>query len=190
MRSAMRVALFGGSFNPPHVGHVMVVAWILATERAEQVWLLPTGQHPFGKPLAPFADRVAMARAAATLFGDRVRVEEVEGEREGPTYTVDTAEILRARHPDARFSLVAGTDVLAERDRWKEFDRLLTMVDVLPVRRAGVPGADAEDAVDPTPLFPEVSSSEIRARLATGRPVAGLVPRAVLDLIEARGLYR
>lgn len=187
-----RVALFGGSFNPPHVGHVMVVAWMLATDRADEVWLLPAGAHPFGKPLASFADRVAMARAAIELFGARARVDEVEGEREGPTYTIQTVEILRARHPDTRFSLVVGTDVYAERDRWKSFDRLVALVDLVTVRRAGAPGArpPTDDADDPSPLFPDVSSTEVRARIAAGGRVDAIVPKAVLDRIEARGLYR
>lgn len=186
----MRVALFGGSFNPPHVGHVMVVTWLLSAGKVDEVWLLPTGTHPFGKALAPFADRVAMARAAITLFGDRVRVDEVEGERDGASYTIDTVEILRARRPGVRFSLVVGTDILSERPKWKDFDRLLTLVDLIPVRRAGVAGSEVWDPANPSPLFPDVSSTDIRARVSRGESVEGLVPRAVLDLIEARGLYR
>lgn len=185
-----RVALFGGSFNPPHVGHVMVATWLLSTGKADEVWLVPAGTHAFGKSLAPFADRVAMARAAVAPLGDRVRVEEVEGERDGTSYTIDTVEILRARHPDVRFSLVVGTDILVERPKWKEFDRLLTLVDLLIVRRAGVAGSEKDDPKNPSPLFPEVSSTDIRARLAEGKSVEGLVPRAVLDEIGARRLYR
>lgn len=186
----MRVALFGGSFNPPHVGHVMVVSWLLSAGKADQVWLLPTGTHPFGKALAPFADRVAMGAAAVTLFGDRARVDSIEGEREGTTYTIDTVELLRAKHPGTRFSLVVGTDVMNERHRWKEFDRLLTLVDLVPVRRAGVAGAETEDPANPSPLFPEVSSSDVRARIAEGRPVGGLVPERVLAIVNERKLYR
>lgn len=186
----MRVALFGGSFNPPHVGHVMVVSWLLSAGKADRVWLLPTGTHAFGKVLAPFADRVAMAGAAITLFGDRARVEPIEGEREGTTYTIDTVELLRARHPDVRFSLVVGTDVMHDRPKWKEFDRLVTLVDLLPVRRAGVAGSEVDDPANPSPLFPEVSSTDVRTRIAQRKPVAGLVPAAVLAIVDERGLYR
>lgn len=185
-----RVALFGGSFNPPHVGHVLVATWLLSTERVDEVWLLPAGTHAFAKPLAPFADRVAMARAAIAILGPRARVDEVEGDRDGPSYTIDTVEILRARHPDTRFVLVVGTDILAERPKWKEFDRLLTLVELLPVRRAGIAGSEVVDPDHPTPLFPEISSTDVRARLAAGKPVDGLVPKAVLDVIRARDLYR
>lgn len=168
----------------------MVATWLLSSGKADEVWLVPAGRHAFGKSLAPFADRVAMARAAIAPLGEKVRVEEVEGEREGTSYTIDTVEILRARHPDVRFSLVVGTDILVERPKWKEFDRLLTLVDLITVRRAGVAGSEKDDPRNPSPLFPEVSSTEIRARLAEGKSVEDLVPRAVLDEIDARHLYR
>lgn len=185
----MRVALFGGSFNPPHVGHVMVVSWLLSAGKAERVWLVPTGSHPFGKALAPFADRVAMAGAAISLFGDRARVEPIEGEREGTTYTIDTVELLRAKHPDVRFSLVVGTDVMHDRPKWKEFDRLVTLVELLPVRRAGVAGSEVDDPANPSPLFPEVSSSDVRKRISEGRSVDGLVPDRVREIIRDRNLF-
>lgn len=190
-RSVRRVALFGGSFNPPHVGHLLVVSWLLATDRADEVWLVPVGSHAFGKKgMAGFTDRVAMTKAAAAELGPRVRVEEIEGDREGITYTIDTVEALRARHPDTRFSLVVGTDILHEKHRWKEFDRLVTLADLLVVRRDGIPGAESVDASDPTPLFPEVSSTDVRARLGRGERVDGLVPAAVLEVVRARRLYR
>jgi nicotinate-nucleotide adenylyltransferase len=89
-----------------------------------------------------------------------------------------------------RFSLVVGTDILVERPKWKEFDRLLTLVDLITVRRAGVAGSEVEDLENSSPVFPEVSSTDIRTRLAEGKSVDGLVPRAVLDVIDARRLYR
>lgn len=188
------VALFGGSFNPPHVGHVQVVAWLLSTRRADEVWLLPTAHHPFGKELAPFADRVAMARAALSVFAgtDRiVRVEEIEAELPAPSYTIHTVEALQARHAGVRFALVVGTDVLRDGPKWKDFDRLRTLVELLVVRRAGVVGSEPDpDPEHPTPLFPEVSSTGIRARISRGEDVAALVPAAVLDHLRSAALYR
>lgn len=187
----MRVALFGGSFNPPHEGHVLVVAWLLSTGQADEVWMVPTGVHPFGKVLAPFADRVAMVEAALAPFRTGVRVEEIEATLPAPTFTIDTVEALRARHPGTAFRLVVGTDVLLESAKWKEFDRLKKLVELLPVRRAGVRGSEPDpDPAHPTPLFPAISSSEVRERIARGDAVDGLVPAAVLDRIRASALYR
>jgi nicotinate-nucleotide adenylyltransferase len=186
-----RIALFGGSFNPPHEGHLMVVAWLLSTARADEVWAIPTANHPFGKSLAPFDARVRMTKAAFSHYGDRVRVLDLEGMREGPSFTIDTVEALRAQHPEHRYSLIVGTDVLAESPKWKSFDRLKTLVDLITVRRAGVAGSEPDpDPAHPTPLFPDVSSTAIRERLSHGESVDGLVPAAVRDTIDTLGLYR
>lgn len=190
-QAVSRIALFGGSFNPPHAGHLLVAAWILATERADEVWMLPTAHHPFGKALAPFESRVAMLHGGFASLGARVRVCEIEAEREGPSFTVDTVAALRTRHPEHHFLLVVGTDILAESPKWKEFDRLKTLVELLPVRRAGVEGSEPDpDPAHPTPLFPPISSSEVRARLARGESVDGLVPAGVLQEITRRKLFR
>jgi len=181
----MRVALFGGSFNPIHVGHLMVTTWVVATDRADECWIVPTFRHPFGKELAPFADRVAMARASVEGF-PRLRVSEIEAERAGPSFTIDTVEALRARNPATRFLLVVGSDVLGESPKWREWDRLKTLVELLPVRRAGV----ALPAEGEGPLFPEVSSSEIRSRIGRGEDVSALVPAPALALIREKHLYR
>lgn len=164
----------------------MVAAWILATGKADRVWLLPTFQHAFGKDLAPFEVRVALVKEGFSVLGERVEVSTVESERAGPSYTVDTVEVLRARHPDHHFLLVVGTDALADRARWKDFDRLEKLVELLPVGRAGVPGAAAGGI---SPLFPDISSTQIRRLLAAGQSVEGLVAAGVLARIKAQGLY-
>lgn len=169
----------------------MVAAWILESGRADEVWLVPTAHHPFGKPLAPFDARVEMLRAAFAPLGDRVRVSEIENERPEKSYTIDTVEALRARHPEHAWLLVVGTDILGERSKWKDWDRLQTLVTLLPVRRAGVAGSEPDpDPAHPTPLFPEVSSTQIRARIARGEDVSGLVPAGALAIAAARKLYR
>jgi nicotinate-nucleotide adenylyltransferase len=187
----VKVAIFGGSFNPPHIAHLMVAEWILATGRADELWIVPTASHPFGKELAPFEDRFEMTRAMASLLGPKAKVLDLEAKRAGTSYTIDTVEELRRENPGVRFALVVGTDVLIESPKWKEWDRLQTLVELLPVRRSGVAGAEPDpDPEHPTPLFPDVRSTDIRARLARGEPVDGLVPAAVLARIGARGMYR
>ena len=186
-----RVAVFGGSFNPPHVGHLMVVVWLLATDRADEVWIVPAGNHPFGKELAPFDARLEMARAIAKLAGPRARVLDVEGRREGKSYTVDTLEALARAHPKAKLSLVVGTDILAEAPKWRSFERVKELAPLTVVRRGGVAGAEVDPDPDhPTPLFPDDSSTLVRERLARGEDVSGLVPAPVLAIVRRRGLYR
>jgi nicotinate-nucleotide adenylyltransferase len=181
----VRIALLGGSFNPPHVGHLMNAYYVLATKQVDRVWLMPVFQHPFGKALAPFEERVRMCELAAARFSGGVEVSRVEQEAPEGSRTVDVLELLIARHPEHRFALVIGTDILPETPKWKRFDRIEQLVDVIVVNRAGFPSPRAGG-----PALPEVSSSEIRERLAKGQDVSELVPREVLEHIGQRGLYR
>lgn len=170
----MRVAVFGGSFNPPHVGHAMVVAWLLWTDRADEVWLLPTWRHAFDKPLAPFEVRVRACEALAGVVGERVRVETIEATLPAPSYTVNTLDALAARHPEHGFRLVVGADVLAQAGEWRDWEGIVARYRPIVVGRG-------DAAVEGAPTFPAVSSTEIRKRLAAGLPVDHLVPAAVLE---------
>src|SRR5512138_417157 len=120
------IALLGGSFNPPHVAHLMAAYWTLATQGVAEVWLLPAYRHPFGKALAPFEDRVRMCElAAATLRGVHVCTAEAEL-TDDPLCgkTARTLEHLVAKHPTLRFALVVGSDILRETEKWYRFDRV------------------------------------------------------------------
>lgn len=182
------VALLGGSFNPPHVAHAMAAWWVLATQEVDEVWLLPAFRHPFGKQLAPFADRLRMCRlAVAGLRGVKVSAAERELERDPLCgKTVRTLEHLRAKHPRTRFALVVGTDILREVESWYRWDRVGELARIIVVGREGYP----EGAPAGAPLLPRVSSTEVRARLAAGEDVTGLVPGAVAEYARAKGLYR
>jgi nicotinate-nucleotide adenylyltransferase len=182
------VALLGGSFDPPHVAHVMAAWWVKATQEVDEVWLVPTYRHAFGKELAPFADRVRMCRlAVAGLRGVKVSAAEREL-ADDPLCgkTVRTLEHLRAAHRGTRFALVVGTDILREVHKWYRWDRVTALARLVVVGREGYP----EGAQEGAPLLPRVSSTEVRARLAAGRDVAGLVPRAVAEYAREKGLYR
>lgn len=186
MTTAREIALLGGSFNPPHVGHVMAAWWTLATQGVDEVWLLPSFVHPFGKPLAPWEDRVRMCElAVAAIRG--VRVCTVEAElRDDPLAgrTVRTLEHLIASHPGHRFALVVGTDILAETDRWYRFDRVKELARLVVVGRQGfqpAPGA---------PSLPAVSSTAIREAIARGEDVTGLLTAEVARYVAGRALYR
>lgn len=193
----MQVALFGGSFNPPHVGHLLAAAYVRAVAEVDAVWLLPVHRHPFGKALAPFETRVAMCKALCAGI-DGLSVSRAESERDGPGYTLLTVRHLQARHPGWRFRLVLGTDIVAELPRWHGWEQLVQEAPPLLLGRAGHPitpeqrsaaqamGLELCDAV----ALPEVSSTEVRRRIASGEPVEGLVPRSVLRICQAEVIYR
>jgi len=184
------IALLGGSFNPPHVAHLMAAYWVLATQGVSEVWLLPAFQHPFGKELAPFQDRTRMCElAAAPLRG--VAVCGAEAELADDPLVGKTARLLEhltAKHPELRFAWVIGADVAAQTKSWYRFDRVQELARIIVVGRQGFQGL--ENAPEGAPELPRISSSEIRERLAQGRDVSGLLPARVQRYIEERGLYR
>src|SRR5687768_3789019 len=116
------IAVYGGSFDPPHLGHVLACAYVLAAHAVERVLIVPVGQHPFVKRLAAFEHRQAMCEQA---FGDlrRVEISSIEQELPVPSLTVRTLECLQQRHPTAAFRLVIGSDLLPETATWSEFER-------------------------------------------------------------------
>lgn len=181
----MRIALLGGSFNPPHVGHLMNAYYVLATREVDRVWLMPVFRHPFAKSLAPFEDRVRMCELAAARFHGGIEVSRAEAEAPGEGRTIETLEYLMDKHREHRFALVIGSDILPERWKWKAFERIESLVEVIVVPRAGFASPEA-----PGPALPQVSSTEVREKLAQAQDVSSLVPREVLDYVRERGLYR
>jgi nicotinate-nucleotide adenylyltransferase len=181
----MRVAVFGGSFNPPHVAHQLAITLVLATARVDELWMVPTFKHPFDKQLAPFADRARMCELAAAPFA-RVRVSRIEEELGGDSFTLRTVKALQARHPDDRFSLVIGADLVGERERWHGWAELSRLVEFVVVGRQGAAAAPERTGIE----LPAISSTLVRERLTRGEPVDALVSAAVRDYIGERGLYR
>lgn len=180
----MRVALFGGSFNPPHVGHLMATTYVRATQAVDEVWWIPSWHHPFGKALVSFEHRVAMCRAIAADTSGWLKISEVEKELGGEGRTVDTLLHLRKVHPAAQFTLVIGSDIIKDLPKWKRFDEVQRLAQVLVLHRAGHP---APGVVGP-PII-EVSSTEIREKFARGEAPVELVPRAALEYARTHGLY-
>ena len=175
------IALFGGSFDPPHVGHLLAAAYVLATEPCDELWFVPVLSHPFGKQLSGSYDhRIALCEELCKLL-PRTRVSRAEQES-GHTRTVDLLEWLQARRPGARFALVLGTDLNSERPQWKSFDRIQQLARIITVHRGG----HSDEAIS----IPEVSSTQVRALLKSGGDVSHLVPRGVADAIRAAGTYR
>lgn len=175
----MRVAIYGGSFNPPHVGHAMVASWLSWTSQVDVVWFLPSFAHPFEKDLAPWALRVAMCEAVAAMVGAEVCT--VESVLPTPSYTIDVLRVLESQHPEHRFQLVAGADVVEDLPRWKAWNEIAVDFTPILVGRQGY--ACPEGAIE----FPPISSTEIRRALQAGESVEHLVPSVIWPML---GPYR
>ena len=199
----MRAGLFGGSFDPPHIGHIHVAQRALLA--VDEVWFLPAAAppHKMGKSLAPFHHRLQMLKIA-TQSQPRFKVVDIEAELPTPSYTLQTVKLLRKLHPDVSFSLVVGTDTLSELPTWFKAAELLSLVDVVAVERKGYDegrvrevleaafGADVSRRLMAGVLRGEVvdvSSTEVRAALMRGEDVESLLPNGVANYIKCNGLY-
>lgn len=187
-------ALFFGSFNPVHVGHLIIADYFAAELGEAWMVLSPHNPHKARKSLAGDYDRLALLEAG---IGDnpRVRASKVEFGLPKPSYTVDTLAVLRDKYPGRNFALVMGSDNLASLPRWKNPDEILRHHQVHVYVRPGIEPIGVY-ATHPqvilhreAPLM-QISSSYIRARIAAGESVRYLVPEGVRSELEAKGLYR
>jgi nicotinate-nucleotide adenylyltransferase len=186
----MRIAIFGGSFNPPHVAHQMLALYVLETAPIDGLWFVPCFRHPFDKPLAPFDDRFRMCERAVGALGPRVQVSDIEREIGGESRTLRTVRRLQELHPEHEFQLVIGGDLYAEVPTWYGGAELQRTVPFIVVGRGGSAGPGSGSGKVAKVAMPEVSSTEVRQALREGKTVEGLVPRTVLDYIYERGLYK
>jgi nicotinate-nucleotide adenylyltransferase len=187
------VGVFGGSFDPVHFGHLIVVRAVAEAANLSEVRLVPAREQPLkaGTHGAPAADRAAMLdRAVAGEAG--FRVERLELDRPGPSYTVDTLRELRAREPGHRFALLLGADAARDLPQWKEAAALPGLATLVVFARPGAPvpaGLPDRTVVVEAPQV-DISATAIRARVRAGRSIRYLVPEAVADYIATHRLYR
>ncbi len=176
MTSPRSIALYGGSFNPPHVVHQMIVLALLETCEVDEVWLLPCSHHAFDKALLPFEARVRLCQRLIEPLEPRAKISRVEHDLGGVSRTLHTLEHLRREYPEHRFSLALGSDIREETKSWYRWDAIEATTPIHWFGRLGHAVAEEDKLV-----FPDVSSTEIRCRMRQGKDVSLLVPRTVLD---------
>lgn len=205
MRAGVRYGILGGTFDPPHIGHLALAQEAAARLRLDRVWFLPAAEPPHkrGRSRSAASDRAAMVELAIES-DERFGLDRTDLDRPGPSYTVDTLAILRDRWgPDVWIGFIVGWDMLLSLPEWHEPASILSRLDALiAARRPGAPDEAGDiarlDAALPglrahlEPLDApqlEVSSTGLRARVAAGLPVRYLTPDAVCAYISRRGLY-
>jgi nicotinate-nucleotide adenylyltransferase len=183
------VAIYGGSFDPPHVSHVLGAVYALKVGGFDQVLVVPVFEHAFRKQLTPFSHRLRMCELAFQGI-EGVLVSAVEAELATPSLTLRTLESLSAAHPDWSMRLLVGSDVLSDTAKWHAFDRISALAPPYVLARPGYAHPDPQAL----PL-PDVSSTRVREALLhrvrdnSGAALTNCVPRAVLDYIEQHQLY-
>jgi nicotinate-nucleotide adenylyltransferase len=201
----MRLGIFGGSFDPVHLGHLILAECCREQQRLDQVWFVPahTPPHKQDHTLAPGSDRAEMLKLAIGGH-EQFHFSTLELVRAGVSYTVDTLERLKAEDATRELFLILGADSLADLPTWREPSRICELSTPIVVRRAGSPPPDFsvlspfvgsekirrfEGAQVEMPLI-GISSSDIRRRVAQSRSIRFQTPRAVEKYIETHGLYQ
>lgn len=189
-----RIGLFGGTFDPPHVGHLVTAVNVRHALDLDVVVLMVANvpwQKEGSRPITPAEDRFAMVEAAVADV-DGLEAGRDELDRGGPSYTADTLAALAARCPDADLFTVVGDDAAANITTWERYDEVAARSALVVVDRPGAP-VELPDGFDwwrvEVPRL-EVSSTDLRARVRDGRPLDYLVTEPVLRLVRERGLYQ
>ncbi|HZN90785.1 MAG TPA: nicotinate-nucleotide adenylyltransferase [Thermoleophilaceae bacterium] len=196
----MRVGIFGGAFNPPHIGHLVCAQEALLQLQLDQVLFVPTGEPPHRDLEDDPGAEVRLEMVELAIAGDsRFAVSRAEIDRDGPSYTAETLAAMTEAEPDNELFLILGGDQAAALPDWHEPEQVLERATIAAVERvnwsrhaiaikiARLRGSDAVRYLD-MPLI-QVSSSAVRRRARQGKPIRYFVPDEVMSLIGSKGLY-
>lgn len=187
----MRLGIFGGTFDPPHVGHLLAASDAFEMLYLDRLFLVPAKEQPFkaGSVCASPAHRLHML--ADLVDGDpRFVVDAMEIERPGLSFTVDTLAVFAERHADAHLCFLIGEDLVSQIADWREPERIAALAEIVVLARTSEPREAPFPMRRISTRRVDVSSTEIRARVREGRSIRGFVPDAVAAYIGAVRLYR
>lgn len=197
MSEVKKTGIFGGAFNPVHNGHIRLAEEAVKQLKLRRLLIIPTYVSPHKHTeLAPYEDRAEMCRRA---FGHipGAEVSDIEARLGGTSYTINTVRALKELYPDEQFFLLIGGDMLFSFDQWFRYESLLKETKVCAAAREGDSLADMMEYANelgrikvlPTQVI-EMSSTEVRAAVAEGRDISGMVPAGVAEYIREKGLYK
>ncbi len=175
------IGLYGGSFDPPHLGHLAVLQDLLSKNLFAEIWLVPVFAHPFGKSLTEFEHRLNMLKIlCAALKNAPVKICEIEKKLPSPSYTLTTVQSLKQEFPDLEFQILVGSDVKDSLAKWHKIEELKKIATFYFFARSGFE----------TSPYPQISSSEIRDCLRKNKGITDYVSREIEDYIVKNRLYK
>ena len=189
----MNIGLYFGSFNPIHVGHLIIANHVLNETDLEKIWLIVSPQNPLkeSKTLLNEFDRLHLVRLAVQ-DDNRIKCSDLEFNLPKPSYTVDTLAFLTEKYPEHKFSVIMGSDSYQNLDKWKNYEHIVSNYTIYVYKREGSE-INKEYSKPPlilnAPLI-EVSASQIRQYIKDGKSIRYLVPEIVREEIETRKFYR
>ncbi|MFB5662134.1 nicotinate-nucleotide adenylyltransferase [Alteribacillus sp. HJP-4] len=187
-----RIGLLGGTFDPPHQAHLIIAQEAMTVHNLDEVWFIPvsTPPHKVRSQLVSGVDRLEMTRL---LIQDNARffISDIELNRRGLSYTVDTVRELRERYPGKEYFFIIGADMAEQLNTWENIEELKTLITFIVSGRPGyaaqIKGSEGILHLD-APLL-DISSTDLRSRITNKQNIRYLVPDAVRHYIEERGLY-
>jgi nicotinate-nucleotide adenylyltransferase len=198
----MDIAILGGSFDPPHVGHTAIAKDLLRLRYADQIWLVPCYKHPFNKNLTPSNKRLEMTKY---LEEKLIKISDYEIKNKKTSYTIDTLKFLVKKYPKNKFSLVIGTDQIKDFTKWKNWQEIINNFKLIIIPRTGVKSTRKELAkikkqvefprnillIDKEKFPPiDISSTLIREQVKKNKAFSRLVPKEIEKYIIKHRLYK
>lgn len=188
-----KIGLFFGSFNPIHIGHLIIANYMANFTELDEVWFVVSPQNPFKekKSLGNMYDRLEMVNLAIE-GSDKLRASDIEFNLPQPSYTIDTLVYLQEKHPNRDFVLIMGEDNLAGFLKWKNADIILRDYNIIVYPRPGYDGGELKNhpsvTMTDTPVM-ELSSTFVRQAIKESKNIKFFIPDKVIDFIDKKGLY-
>lgn len=185
-----KIGIIGGTFDPPHIGHLLIANEVRQKLALDEIWFMPNHipPHKQNNAITPTEIRVDMLKAAVET-NESFKVETIELQREGPSYTYDTMLLLRKRNPDSSFYFIIGADMVEYLPKWHNIKKLLEVVTFVGVKRPGYSFASEYPVLEVETPQMDISSTMIRKRVQQGWTSQYLVPEKVKEMIEGKRLY-
>jgi nicotinate-nucleotide adenylyltransferase len=189
----MKIGILGGSFDPPHFGHLSLSQQLLKANIVDEVWLSPCFSHAFDKKMSWVENRVAMAKL---LTNNKIKMSEIEAKRERTSYTIETLEALSQLHPQHVFFWIMGSDQVPLFTKYKNWQKILGKYNLIVFPRENMINTEIKNIknhiifLDPKEFkIINASSTEIREKVKMGKSISGLVPQSIAQYISEQRLY-
>lgn len=185
-----KVGILGGTFDPPHHGHLLIANEVLSVLDLDEVWFMPNQEPPHKKKSVSISneDRLHMLKLAIK-GNDRFKIQTLELERNGPSFTIDTMRLIKSQYKDTLFYFIIGADMIEYLPKWHKIDELVKLVHFVGVERPKYSHNTAYPVLFVDVPAMNVSSSMIRERLKSGKTVRYLLPDSIIEYIEENHLY-
>jgi len=189
----MRIGLFFGSFNPIHIGHLIIANHVLNETEAEKIWFIISPQNPLkeSRTLLNEFDRLHLVRLA-TQDDNRIKSSDIEFNLSKPSYTTNTLAFLSEKYPEHKFAIIMGSDSYQNLDKWKNYEAIVSNYPIYVYKREGsemIKRFYSEPVILHAPII-QVSASQIRENIRAGKSIRYLVPEIVREEIETRKFYK